>query len=48
MNITTKRVARYVHGTLEEDFWLTGFTNSDWASSVDDRKSTTGYVFIIG
>jgi len=27
---------------------LTGYTDSDWARSVDDRKSTSGYVFHMG
>eukprot|EP00253_Pinus_taeda_P035693 PITA_35693 len=27
---------------------LIGYTNSDWAGSVDDRKSTSGYVFHMG
>jgi hypothetical protein len=27
---------------------LVGFTNSDWADDLDDRKSTAGYVFILG
>eukprot|EP00253_Pinus_taeda_P036592 PITA_36592 len=27
---------------------LSGYTNSDWAGSVDDRKSTAGYVFSLG
>ena len=40
-----KRVLRYVAGTIEYDIWyskssnfkLYGFTNSDWAGSLDDR-----------
>ena len=31
-----------------ESFMLTGYTDSDWAGSVDDRKSTSGYVFHMG
>jgi len=50
---TTKRVLRYVKGTLDfgilyirnKDPRLCGYTNSDWEGSVDDRKSTSGYVF---
>ena len=47
---------RYVKGTkgfgilytANEDFKLVGYTDSDWAGSIDDRKSTSGYVFHIG
>lgn len=54
--ITTKCVLRYVHGTLDYGLLytrsatpqLSGFTNSNWASSIDDRKSTSSYVFSIG
>eukprot|EP00253_Pinus_taeda_P026029 PITA_26029 len=28
--------------------WLVGYTNSDWAGSFDDRKSTLAYVFHLG
>jgi hypothetical protein len=52
----TKRVLRYVKGTLDfgilynrsKDPRLCGYTDSDWAGSVDDRKSTSGYVFSLG
>jgi hypothetical protein len=27
---------------------LVGFTDLDWADDPDDRKSTVGYVFILG
>ena len=48
-----KRILRYVNGTKgygifyssSENFKLTSYTDSDWDGSVDDRKSTSGYVF---
>eukprot|EP00253_Pinus_taeda_P002333 PITA_02333 len=51
-----KRILRYVNGTKgfgilyssSESFMLIGYTDSDWAGSVDDRKSTSGYVFHMG
>ena len=51
-----KRVLRYLAGTTSygiwfqktEDFSLKGFSDSDWAGSVDDRKSTSGNCFILG
>ena len=51
-----KRILRYVKGTkgfgilytTSENSELVGYTNSDWAGSVDDRKSTSGYVFHMG
>ena len=54
--IAAKRVLRYVHSTSDYGLLytrsttpqLSGFTDSDWAGSVDDRKSTSGYVFSIG
>eukprot|EP00253_Pinus_taeda_P012346 PITA_12346 len=52
----TKRILRYVNGTKQygvlytttSDFRLVGYTDSDWAESVNDRKSTLGYVFHFG
>lgn len=32
----------------EKDFKLVGYTDSDWAGSLDDRKSTSGYLFCLG
>eukprot|EP00253_Pinus_taeda_P002708 PITA_02708 len=48
-----KRIMRYVKGTkrfgilytVSECSDLVGYTDSDWAGTVDDRKSTSGYVF---
>jgi len=48
-----KRVLRYVKGTLEfgilykrrGDAKLLAYTDSDYAGDVEDRKSTSGYVF---
>ena len=51
-----KRILRYVNGTkgfrilytAENDFKLVGYMNSDWDGSLDDRKSTSGYMFHMG
>eukprot|EP00253_Pinus_taeda_P031401 PITA_31401 len=51
-----KRILRYVNGTKGfgilyssfQSFMLTSYTESDWAGSFDDRKSTLGYVFHMG
>jgi len=53
---SAKRVLRYIKGTLEfgimfgrlEEVNLHGFSNSDWAGSSDDVKSTLGYLFSLG
>ena len=52
----SKRLLRYVNGTKgfgilyssSESFILTRYTDSDWDGSVDDQKSTSGYVFHLG
>ena len=51
-----KRILRYIRGTIQFGIHyntggkplLVGFTDSDWASDPDDRKSTAGYVFSLG
>ena len=53
---TSKRVLRYLKGSLklglkygkDSEFTLTGFTNSDWAGSINDRRSTSAYIFCLG
>lgn len=52
--VAAKHVLRYLKGTSNyelvfkksnENLDLIGFSDSDWASSVEDRRSTTGYCF---
>jgi hypothetical protein len=51
-----KQILRYVAGTLHFGLWYTtsdsnhlfGYTDSDFAGNLDDRKSTSGYVFQLG
>ncbi|KAL0323576.1 UNVERIFIED_CONTAM: Retrovirus-related Pol polyprotein from transposon RE2 [Sesamum angustifolium] len=51
-----KRILRYLRGTKHFGIWykstndakLVGYTDSDWAGSVDDMKSTSGYTFSLG
>ncbi|KAL0448869.1 UNVERIFIED_CONTAM: Retrovirus-related Pol polyprotein from transposon RE1 [Sesamum latifolium] len=48
-----KRILGYLKGTLDfgifyswsNDFTLKGFCDSDFAGHIDDRKSTTGFLF---
>ena len=54
---TVKRVFRYLHGTsdyglcyqgilgLERMLDIHGFVDADWARDLDQRRSTSGYVF---
>ncbi|PNX73907.1 retrotransposon-related protein [Trifolium pratense] len=59
MHLTTvKRILRYLKGTLtngimykcdtEKGFELVGWSDSDYAGDLNDRKSTTGFVFMLG
>jgi hypothetical protein len=51
-----KRILRYIKGTMNEgmfytsskDFNLVGYSDSDWGRDLDERKSTTGFVFFMG
>lgn len=48
-----KRIMRYLKSTIDyrltfrkrANFDITGYSDADWASDVDDRRSCTGYVF---
>ncbi|KAL4272215.1 hypothetical protein GQ457_13G013050 [Hibiscus cannabinus] len=51
-----KRILRYIQGTVSlglfysktKDYKLVGYSDSDWCGDIDDRKSTSGYVFFMG
>jgi hypothetical protein len=51
-----KHILRYLKGTTSYGFHITqgssfalyGFTDADWAGSIDDRKSTGGYLVFFG
>ena len=51
-----KRLLRYVKGIADYGIWfikgegskLIGYTDSDWAGSKEDMKSTSGYLFSFG
>jgi uncharacterized membrane protein YgcG len=51
-----KRVLRYIADTIDYGIWykkergarLIGYSDSDWASGSEDRKSTSGYLFLLG
>ena len=51
-----KRILRYLRGTSgrplilggKSDLKLVGYCDADWAGDHDDRRSTTGYLFVLG
>jgi hypothetical protein len=53
--VAAKHVMRYLKGTLDyslsydgdHDFTLSGYTDSNWAGSVSDRKITSRCCFIL-
>lgn len=54
--LAAKRILHYLQGTRDfglfykkgEKLELFGFTNSDYAGDQDDRRSTSGYIFMLG
>ncbi|KAL5828134.1 hypothetical protein ACOSQ4_019931 [Xanthoceras sorbifolium] len=54
--LAAKRILRYLQGTVDfglfyrkgEKSELFRFTDSDYAGDLNDRRSTSGYVFMIG
>ena len=53
---SAKHLLRYIKGTLhlglkftkQAEFKLVGYCDADWAADKNDRKSITGYVFLLG
>ena len=53
--IAVKRIIRYINGTPEYGLWyskdshdcLAGYSDADWARSVNDQKSTLGRCFYL-
>lgn len=52
--VAVKQVLRYLKGSIDKELvytksddglMLVGYSDADWASSVDDRRSTSGYCF---
>ncbi|XP_058008512.1 uncharacterized mitochondrial protein AtMg00810-like [Hevea brasiliensis] len=51
-----KRVLRYIVGTVDFGIWyghvsefkLFAYTDSDWAGFLEDKRSTSGYIFSLG
>ncbi|XP_050884631.1 uncharacterized mitochondrial protein AtMg00810-like [Lathyrus oleraceus] len=51
-----KRILRYIQGTVSlgmfysnsDKYKLVGYFDSDWCGDIDDRKSTSRYVFFMG
>jgi hypothetical protein len=54
--VAAKHVMRYLKGTLDyglryvtyHEFRLYGYSDSNWAGSIPDRKSTSAYCFNLG
>ena len=53
--MAVKRIMRYVRGSLDlklqlggSHIELMGYCDADWAGDANDRRSTTGYAFILG
>ena len=53
--VGVKRILRYLKGTLNHGLCfrsdtdtLSGYSDADWAGDLDTRRSTSGYLFMIG
>ena len=55
--LAVKRILRYLQGTRDHGLRYTldgpidevvGYCDADWGNNIDDRKSVTGYVFLLG
>jgi len=53
--MAVKRILRYLKGTIDYKLCLGGkdselkrYCDADWAGDVNERRSTTGYVFFVG
>ncbi|KAL6582070.1 hypothetical protein OROMI_006084 [Orobanche minor] len=54
--LAAKRILRYIKGTLDygifysssSNYMLKGYCDSDYAGDLDDRKSTSGFLFFMG
>ena len=54
--VAAKQVLIYLHSTVGYGLWysadndmqLVGYTDSDWAGSVEDQKRTSGCCFSLG
>ena len=54
--MVVKRIMRYLKGTKDyglyykknDRFELRAYTDVDWTSNIDDRKSTSGGAFFLG
>jgi hypothetical protein len=54
--IALKRIFQYLHCTLQFKLCfqglapqgLVGYCDADWAGDLEDRRSTTGFVFMMG
>lgn len=54
--VACKQILRYLHGTSDYGLYfmakgkleLTGYTDADWTSNVDDRTSSRGYCIYLG
>ena len=53
---TLKRIIKYVKTVAEFDVWynkdtndvLAGYSDANWAGNADDKKSTSGGLFLCG